>query len=122
MKCTAHDQLLHHLRPSRLSQLHGLVDTIDGSGDCDLSGGIEIGRLHDSCGACLTAYVFGHFGGQPYDGRHGAFLHLTRLLHELTAEADEPEAILKTQGSGGDKCGILSKRVTCHHGRNVVRH
>ena len=57
--------------------------------------------------------------GQPHNGRHGARIFLSRLVHERPPDLDQLQGILQRDDPGGVQGGIFTQTVAGHGGRPI---
>ncbi len=96
---------------------HRGVDALDGAGEHDLAGRVEVGDIHiRSCGKCpdLLFLAADERGHGPFGGEAG-------LFHEGTALADDAQAVFEREGAGGGVGGELAEREPGGGDRSEVR-
>ncbi len=96
-----------------LGGLAGGVDSLDFAGNHNLPGAVVVG------GDDNAVYTFADFLNllvrEGDDGSHGGGLDLAGFLHGLRTGADQFEAILEAEGSGGGESRKLAERVSGNH-------
>ena len=112
-QCTAFG-LLHFLA--------GLVDTLDGAADDELSRTVVVGR-DNHLARNGGADILDRLVVELEHGSHGGGMSLAAFLHGVGTGDDQTEAILETHGLGGDEGRELAQRVTADHvGTKGVAH
>jgi hypothetical protein len=95
---------LVNLGAGSLGARHGVVSRAEVVGDLDLASG----KL-----SCLGAESLDSGDVKADDANHSALLGLRGSLHGLSANLDNPEAILEADGTREAKSGVLAKAEAC---------
>src|SRR5579884_3087752 len=81
--------------PPRLGNLDSSCNGRRLSRDDDLSRGVEVGRLHETGGRGVTAYLPGHCFRGAHKGGHAPGCVLDRVSHEFTTKPHDGESIFE---------------------------
>lgn len=110
MESTAYLQRQSTLCTGSLHQFAGLVDTLDRTGDNDLSRTVIIGsNTNLTFRTYLCTDFFNFFVRQSNDGGHSGRLRFTSLLHSHCTSVNQLQAIFKAQCPGCHQCGKLTE-------------
>ena len=96
-----------------LRRLDGLQDAVEIAGNDELAGAIEVGEGDSRGGADLTSGGFVESDHRSHASAGG----IASFLHESTAESDDAECVLETEGAG--RAGAVSEfncQCTCGFG------
>ena len=109
------------LAPFDFGERHGALDRGCGSGDHDLSAAVVVGGLANRSGqiklACRLERDCGDFGEiEPEDRGHRALADRNRLLHGLSADAQQPRGVFDGQRTRGAEGGIFAQRMARDEG------
>ena len=81
----ADDKFLHKFCTLLFRKFHRLVHAINRAGDHNLSGRIEICRLHNAGGRCICTYLLNRIRVQSNNSSHCSFVRFAGALHDPLA-------------------------------------